>query len=67
MTTAELKELIARGAAQPGVHEIEELMRLSQELDEQSRQLSELHAISLPATTSNSSVVPPTMPHAHVG
>jgi hypothetical protein len=40
MTIEELNDLIARGAAQPGIREVEEMMRLSRALDEQARELS---------------------------
>jgi hypothetical protein len=58
MTIQELNDLIARGAAQPGVHEAVEVMRLSQELDRQARELVEIYgAVSTSAMTSSSGVV----------
>ena len=51
MTIEELNDLIARGAAQPGVRDALELMRLGQELDRQARELLELYgAVSLSKT-----------------
>jgi len=44
MTINELNDLIARGAAQPGVHEVQEMMRLGHMLDEQARELATLFA-----------------------
>ena len=67
MTIVELNELIERGAAQPGVHEVEELMRLTQELSEQARNLADLYATTTPATASSTSVTPPLAVHADVG
>ena len=67
MTTAELNELLVRGAAQPGVREIEELMRLTQQLVDQTRELADIYAAQIPATASSSSVVPLTAAHANVG
>jgi hypothetical protein len=58
MTTQELNDLIARGAAQPGVREVEELMRLARELDDQVRSLAELYATAQPVTASSSSMTP---------
>jgi hypothetical protein len=43
MTIEELNDLIARGTAQPGVKDALELMRVSQELDRQARELMELY------------------------
>jgi hypothetical protein len=58
MTVQELKDLIARGAARPGVNDAVELMRLSQELDRQARELVEIYgAVSTSAVAGN---CPPT-------
>jgi len=72
LTIQELDDLIARGAAQPGVNDALELMRLGQELDRQARELAELYgAVSITTVTANSGVVGSTEPtaanHAHVG
>jgi len=72
MTIQELNDLIARGAAQPGVHEAVEVMRLSQELDRQARELAEVWgAVSTSAVTSSSGVVasgkPTAAGHAKLG
>ncbi len=70
MTVAELNDLIARGAAQPGVRDVEELMRLSQQLDRQARELSNLYAVPISSVTSDRSVasaLPTDAAHAHLG
>ena len=67
MTTQELNELIARGAAQPGVSDVVELMRLSQDLDEQARNLADLYATTTPTAASSSSVTPAAITHANLG
>jgi hypothetical protein len=60
-----------RGAAQPGVREIEKMMRLSWALDEQARDLATVFAagsVFTVASTSDVRLVRPTsIPHAHVG
>ena len=56
MTIEELNGLIARGAAQPGVADAMELMRLSEELDRQARDLLEVYGavpMSVAAASSN--------------
>jgi len=70
MTSQELNDLIARGAAQPGVRDVEELMRIGQELSQQARELVELYGSVLIATAStNSGLVssPAVADHAHMG
>lgn len=70
MTVAELNDLIARGAAQPGVREVEEMMRLGMMLEEQARQFEMLHRSSLVSTSSGSGynfVEPPATPNADMG
>jgi len=57
MTIEELTDLIARGAAQPGVNDALELMRLGQELDRQARELAELYGVVSITAVSNSSGV----------
>jgi hypothetical protein len=58
MTTEELNDLIARGAAQPGVTEAMELMRLGEELNRQARELVDLYGVTLTsAVTANTGVV----------
>jgi hypothetical protein len=66
MTIAELNDLIARGAAQPGVREVEELMRLTRELDEQTRGLADIYATAI-TTTASSNSMKPLAAHADVG
>jgi hypothetical protein len=71
MTVIELQDLIARGAAQPGVSDALELMRLSEDLERQARDQLELYGISTTAVTCSSGVVGSTEPtatnHADVG
>jgi hypothetical protein len=74
MTIEELNDLIARGAAQPGVNDVIELMRLGQELDRQARELADLYgAVSITAVSASSSglvgssLEPTTADHAHLG
>jgi hypothetical protein len=74
MTIAELNDLIARGAAQPGVNDALELMRLGQELDRQARELAELYGVvSITTVSANSSGIvgpfsePTAADHAHLG
>jgi hypothetical protein len=58
MTIEELNELIARGAAQPGVDDMMELLRLSEELTRQAQELVDLYgAVSTSAVTGSSSVI----------
>src|SRR5262249_11301294 len=71
MTIEELNDLIARGAAQPGIRQIEEMMRLSWALDEQARDLAMALATGSISTVASSSDVrwvrPASTPHADVG
>jgi hypothetical protein len=71
MTIQELNDLIARGAAQPGIREVEEMMRLSWALDEQARDLAMAFAAGSVSTVASSSDVrwvrPASTPHADVG
>jgi hypothetical protein len=71
MTIDELNDLIARGAAQPGVADALELMRLGQELDRQARELQELYgAVSTTTVMAGSGEIasaPSTTNHAHMG
>jgi hypothetical protein len=71
MTIEELNDLIARGAAQPGLNDVLELMRLGQELDRQARELVELYgAVSTTVVSANSGLLGSTEPadnHAHLG
>jgi hypothetical protein len=57
MTMNELIDLINRGAAQPGVREVEEMMRLAWTLDQQSRELAALYAGSFSTVASGSSMI----------
>jgi hypothetical protein len=55
MTIEELNDLIARGAAQPGVRDVEELMRIGQEVSRQARELAELYGVfSISTVTTDS-------------
>jgi hypothetical protein len=55
MTIEELNDLIARGAAQPGVRDVEELMRIGQEFSRQARELAELYGVfSISTVTTDS-------------
>ena len=54
MTINELNDLIARGAAQPGVRDVEEMMRLAWTLDQQSRELAALYSGSFSTYLSTS-------------
>jgi hypothetical protein len=72
MTVQELNDLIAHGAAQPGVNDVVELMRLSQELDRQARELVEIYgAVSTSAVAGSSGIVgsvePTAADHAKLG
>jgi hypothetical protein len=72
MTIEELNDLIARGAAQPGVNDALELMHLSQQLDRQARELVEIYgAVSTSAAADSSgvagSVRPTAADHAKLG
>ncbi len=71
MTIQELNDLIARGAAQPGIREVEEMMRLCLALDEQARGLAAMYATESVSTVSSSSdlglVRPIAVSHAHMG
>jgi hypothetical protein len=69
MTIQELNDLIARGAAQPGVRDVEDLMRLGLELDQQARALADISG-SMTAVASSSgvtSVTPTDAAHADLG
>jgi hypothetical protein len=71
MTIDELNDLIAPGAAQPGVIDALELMRLGQELDRQTRELQELYgAVSTTTVIAGSGEItstPSTANYAHMG
>jgi hypothetical protein len=70
MTAQELQTLIDRGAAQPGIYEVQEMMRLSLALEEQARDLASLHTAELTTVSSGSGVgvLPPaTVRHADMG
>jgi hypothetical protein len=72
MTIEELNDLIARGAAQPGVNEALELMRLGRELDHGARELLELYGtVSISTVAAHSGIVglmePTAANHAHLG
>jgi hypothetical protein len=72
MTIEELNDLITRGAAQPGVRDALELMRLGQELDRQARELLELYgAVSISTVAAGSGSVGSAKPtaanNAHLG
>jgi hypothetical protein len=72
MTINELNDLIARGAAQPGVADAMELMRLSQDLERQTRDFVEIYgSVSTSAVTSSSGIIgpiePQAAPHANLG
>ena len=68
MTIEELKELIAHGAAQPGIYELEEMMRLAQLLDEQARAFAGITATSFTTTaTSSGAIFIPAAAHADLG
>lgn len=55
MTVNELNELLARGAGQPGVREVETMMRLGWMLDQQARELSALYTGSSAVTVASNS------------
>jgi hypothetical protein len=58
MTIEELNALIARGAAQPGVADAMELMRLGEELNRQTRELVDLYGATLiSAVTASTGIV----------
>jgi hypothetical protein len=71
MTIQELNDLIARGAAQPGICEIEEMMRLCWALDEQARDLAALYAggptFTVASGTDVGSVLSAAPSHANLG
>ena len=70
MTARELQDLIDRGAAQPGIHEVQEMMRLTLALDQQARELASLYTAESVTTVSSGSGVgamPATMRHADLG
>jgi hypothetical protein len=69
MTIQELNDLIARGAAQPGVRDALELMRLGQDLDRQAREFLELYGVVSVSTAAGSGIVGSAGPtnHAHLG
>jgi hypothetical protein len=70
MTVDELNELIARGAAQPGISELQEMMRLGRMFDEQAREFAGINAVSFTTTATSTgadSVMPPVAVHANVG
>ena len=70
MTIQELNDLIERGAAQPGVRDALELMRLGQDLDRQAREFLEMYGVvSVPTTASSSGIVGSVGPtiYAHLG
>ncbi len=56
MTVEELNHLIARGAAEPGVTDAMEIMRVGDELNRQAQELNDLYGtawISAAAITTN--------------
>jgi hypothetical protein len=57
MTIGELNDLIVRGAAQPGIREVEEVMRLSAALDQQARELAALYVVESIATVASGTTV----------
>lgn len=69
MTVKELNELIAHGAAQPGVHEVEEMMSLARLLDEQAHEFAgiTLTSFTTTATSSGAGSVMPAADHADLG
>jgi hypothetical protein len=72
MTIDELNDLIARGAAQPGVRDAEQLMRLSEQLTRQARELAELYDVNAAYTAAAGTgvvgqVEPTATTHAHLG
>jgi hypothetical protein len=69
MTIEELNGLIARGAAQPGIRELEELMRLSRMLDDQARDLAALYgSVSVSTVASGTDLrSQPAVTHADLG
>ena len=69
MTIEELNDLIARGAAQPGIHEIEEMIRLCRALDDQARDLAALYGVGVVTTVASSTELRslPAATHAHLG
>jgi hypothetical protein len=69
VTINELNELIARGAAQPGIRDIEELMRISNELNQQARTFAHLYGSVYVASSGSgvASVEVTDATHANVG
>jgi hypothetical protein len=60
MTGQELQDLIDRGAAQPGIHEVQEMMRLTLVLEQQARDLALLYTAELTTVSSGSGLGVPT-------
>ena len=69
MTIDELNDLIARGAAQPGIRQIEEMMRLCSALDYQARDLAAIYGVWPVSTVASGTDVRSQSPvtHADVG
>jgi hypothetical protein len=71
MTIQELNDLLNRGAAEPGIREVEEMMRLCRLFDDQARDLAAIYAAGWLSTVASSteakSVRPASHPHADVG
>ena len=69
MTINELDDLIARGAAQPGIRDIEEMMRLCWALENQARDLAAVYGTGPFSTVASSTEMRslPPLTYAHVG
>jgi hypothetical protein len=70
MTAQELQTLLARGAAQPGIHEVQEMMRLTLALEQQARDLASLYTAELTTVSSGSGIgvpIPAAVRHADLG
>jgi hypothetical protein len=71
MTIQELNDLIARGAAQPGIREVEEMMRLCWAFNEQARDLAALYAagpvFTVASGTDAGSILSAAPSHANLG
>jgi hypothetical protein len=71
MTIQELNDLISRGAAQPGIREVEEMMRLSWAFDEQARGLAAVYAegpvFTVASGTDVGSILSAAPSHANLG
>ena len=70
MTIQELNDLIARGAAQPGIRDVEHLMRVADELNQQARDVAYIYGSVYVASSSGTGVTsfePTGAAHADLG